>query len=266
MLKMKKNNLIEIQTAYSEIFISAVKFFESAGVIFTDSRRDHRHGLCILIDDSLATPVCINAFMFAMSRNALAGFYAHIIKGEKIGGPRRIQSLIKVINGLIKEGYSKGHQISHNLETGKYRLKGTEVLGIAMDIFERAFTYSLGGDTLRHMGDIYSLLGGETGTKAFFKEVMLATEASIPELEDETVHHPICGIPQIKCYTCKYCRCDEDGMRTCTKVSTLVSASRYEAHPGRYTDAHHSDYCGGLVSAVIDDRMDTCDDYCPRIK
>lgn len=197
MLKMKKNNLIEIQTAYSEIFISAVKFFESAGVIFTDSRRDHRHGLCILIDDSLATPVCINAFMFAMSRNALAGFYAHIIKGEKIGGPRRIQSLIKVINGLIKEGYSKGHQISHNLETGKYRLKGTEVLGIAMDIFERAFTYSLGGDTLRHMGDIYSLLGGETGTKAFFKEVMLATEASIPELEDETVHHPICGIPQI---------------------------------------------------------------------
>lgn len=259
------NNNIEIQTAYAEIFVSAVKFFEGGGVIFTNSRRDRRHGLSILIDDSLMSPVCINAFMFAMSRNALAGFYTHLIKGERFGGPRRIQSLIKVINALIKEGYSKGHQISHNLETGKYRLKGTEVLEIFFSIFERAFTYSLGGDTLRHMGDIYSLLGGETGTKAFFKEVMLATEASIPELEDETVH-PICGIPNIKCYTCKYCKCDDDGVRTCNKVSTVVSPTRYGAHPGRYTDAHHSEYCGGLVSAVIDDRMDTCDDYYPRIK
>lgn len=263
---MKKENIknIEIQTSLSEVFLEAVDFFEGAGCKFINSRRDHRYSLSILIDDSLKRITVITPFSFAMSRNTLAGLYVALIKGERFGGKRRIQMLIKVINDLIRDNYKRGSLVSFNIETGKYRLKATEVIKIFMDITDRAMLHSLGGDKVTHIGDIYSHLGGEVGTYHFFREVMLATEASIPNFDDEAI--TIGHIPDIKCYTCKYCRVGDDGVRTCTKAATLLDAGVYSKDPNRYGDAHHSDTCEGLVSAIIDDRMNTCEDYIPRIK
>ena len=263
MTKSKVEN-IEFQKASSEVFLEAVAFFNEAGVNFINSRREHRYSLSILIDDELKKPVIISPFAYAMSRNALAGLYVTMLKGERFGGKRRVQMLIKVINNLISSGYKRGCLTSHNIETGKYRLKSVDVIEIFGNITSRALTYSLGGDKIEHLSDIYSLLGGYDGTFHFFKEVMLATEASIPDLEKDV--SAVGHIADIKCYTCKYCRVDEDGVRTCTKAATLLDAGVYSKDPNRYGDAHHSDTCEGLVSAIIDDRMNTCEDYIPRIK
>lgn len=265
MLNKRNHSNLEIQVASSEVFLDAVSFFSKAGVKFINKKRDHRYGLSILIDDSLKRPVIITPFRYAMSRNALAYLYVEMIKGERFGGTRRIQSLIKVINTLIKDGYKRGSMLSFNIETGKNRLRSFEVLSIFFNTAERALTYSLGGE-IEHLGDIYSLLGGETGTYHFFKEVIIATEASIPNLEDQVSDVIIGHIPDIRCYTCKYCRANEDGVRTCTKAATLLDADVYGKDPNKYGDAHHSDTCEGLVSAIIDDRMNTCEDYIPRIK
>lgn len=265
---MKKENIniknIELQTSLSEVFLDAVDFFEGAGCKFINSKHDHRYSLSILIDDSLKRVTVITPFSFAMSRNTLAGLYVALIKGERFGGKRRIQSLIKVINNLIRDNYKRGSKISFNIETGKYRLKSTEVLKILADITERALTYSLGGDRIEHIGDIYAYLGGEVGTYHFFREVILATEASIPNFDDGAI--VIGHIPDIKCYCCKHCKCDKNGVRTCDKVCTSITGKDYDAHPGRYTDAHHEGECKTLMSAVIDERMDTCEDYESRIK
>lgn len=263
---MKKENIknIELQTSLSEVFLDAVDFFEGAGCKFINSKRDHRYSLSILIDDSLKRITVITPFSFAMSRNTLAGLYVALIKGERFGGKRRIQSLIKVINNLIRDNYKRGSLISFNIETGKYRLKATEVIKIFMDITDRAIKYSLGGDKVTHIGDIYSHLGGEVGAYHFFKEVMLATEASIPNFDDEVI--TIGHIPDIKCYCCKHCKCDRYGVRTCDLVCTSITGADYDAHPGRYIDAHHEGECKTLMSAVIDERMDTCENYEYRIK
>ena len=265
--KKKDIKKIEKETAMSEVFLEAVDFFTEAGVNFINSRREHRYGLSILIDDELKKPIVVSTFTFAMSRNALAGLYVTLLKGERFGGKRRIQSLIKVFNDLIRAGYARGSLTSHNIETGKYRLKSTEVISIFSDITSKAMEYSMGGDNLQHIGDIYALLGGYYGTYQFFKEVLLATESSIPSLEEEDMSFTR-YIPDIKCYTCKYCKCDKNGVRTCTKVSTSITGVEYDSHPGRYVDAHHTESEDGvaLVSAIIDERMDTCDDYVCRIK
>lgn len=255
---------IEFQKASSEVFLDAVAFFNEAGVSFINSRREHRYSLSILIDDELKKPLIISPFAYAMSRNALAGLYVTILKGERFGGKRRVQMLIKVINNLISSGYKRGCLTSHNIETGKYRFKSVDVIEIFGNITSRALTYSLGGDKIEHLGDIYSLLGGYDGTFQFFKEVMLATEASIPDLEEEV--SVVSHIANIKCYTCKHCKCDKNGVRTCDKVCTSITGKDYDAHPGRYTDAHHEGECKTLMSAVIDERMDTCEDYISRIK
>lgn len=264
MKKEVKN--IELQTSLSEVFLDAVSFFEGAGCKFINTKRDHRYSLSILIDDSLKRITIITPFTYAMSRNTMAGLYVALIKGERFGGKRRIQSLIKVINNLIRDNYRRGSLISFNIETGKYRLKAIEVIKIFGDIAERALNYSLGGDKIERIGDIYSYLGGEVGTYYFFKEVMLATEASIPNLEDKTSNVVIGNIPDIRCYTCKFCKVSSNGVRTCTKAATLLSAEEYAKDPLKYGDAHHSDDCEGLVSVVIDNRMNTCEDYIPRIK
>lgn len=263
---MKKENIknIELQTSLSEVFLDAVDFFEGAGCKFINSKRDHRYSLSILIDDSLKRITVITPFSFAMSRNTLAGLYVALIKGERFGGKRRVQMLIKVINNLISSGYKRGCLTSHNIETGKYRFKSVDVLDIFGNITSKALEYSLGGDKIEHLGDIYSLLGGYDGTFQFFKEVMLATEASIPDLEEEV--SVVSHIANIKCYTCKHCKCDKNGVRTCDKVCTSITGKDYDAHPGRYTDAHHEGECKTLMSAVIDERMDTCEDYISRIK
>ena len=264
MNKRTKVENIEFQKASSEVFLEAVAFFNEAGVNFINSRREHRYSLSILIDDELKNPLIISPFAYAMNRNALAGLYVTILKGERIGGKRRVQMLIKVINNLISSGYKRGSLLSHNIETGKYRLKSTDVIEIFGNITSRALTYSLGGDNIEHLGDIYSFLGGYDGTFHFFKEVMLATEASIPNLEEDM--SAIGHIADIKCYTCKHCKCDKNGVRTCDKVCTSITGKDYDKHPGRYTDAHHAGECEALVSSIIDERMDTCKDYIPRIK
>lgn len=267
-MKNTKRNYtnIEVKVAVSECFLDAQKFFEDAGVHFLNSRREHRYGLSILVDDSLKRPMAITPFSFGMSRNMLAGLYVQLVKNERMGGHRRIQSLIKVLDKVIKDGYKNGSLLSHNIETGKYTTKSREVIHIFAEIFEHAFVFSLGGDTVEHVGDIYSLLGGETGTYQFFKEVMLATEASIPNIEDKVPDVIIGHIPNIRCYTCKYCKVDGNGVRTCTNTATLLDADVYTKDPTKYGDAHHSDTHEGLVSSVIDDRMNTCEDYIPRIK
>ena len=264
MNKRTKVENIEFQKASSEVFLEAVAFFNEAGVNFINSRREHRYSLSILIDDELKKPLIISPFAYAMNRNALAGLYVTILKGERIGGKRRVQMLIKVINNLISSGYKRGSLLSHNIETGKYRFKSVDVLEIFGNITSRALTYSLGGDNIEHLGDIYSLLGGYDGTFHFFKEVMLATEASIPNLEEDM--SAIGHIADIKCYTCKHCKCYKNGVRTCDKVCTSITGKDYDKHPGRYTDAHHAGECEALVSSIIDERMDTCEDYIPRIK
>ena len=255
---------IEFQKASSEIFLDAVTFFDEAGVNFINSRKEHRYSLSILIDDELKKPLIISPFTYTMSRNALVRLYVTLIKDEKFGGKRRIQMLIKVINNIINIGYKRDCLTSHNIETGKYRLKASDVLGIFGNITSRALEYSLGGDNVQHLGDVYSLLGGYEGTFHFFKEVMFATEASIPDIDEEI---PVVGhIADIKCYTCKYCKCDKNGIRTCDKVPTSITTDDYNKHRDRYIDARHDDEHKTLVSNIIDERMDTCDNYKSRIK
>lgn len=266
--KRKKNPTtnIEVQTASSSIFLDAVKFFDEAGVHFVNSKKDHRHGLSILVDDSVSKAVIASPFMLILSRNELASLYVHLVKDERIGGPHRIQELIRVINGLIKAGYRRGCLISYNIETGKYVLKPSEVVKIFFKITSHALRYSLGDNReIKHLGDVFTLLGGETGTEMFFKEVFIATEASIPNVDD-TTETVIGDIMDIRCYTCKYCMCRKDGVRLCEKGSTAISGAEYDAHPGRYTDAHHEDDSECLMSSIIDERMAICDDYECRIK
>lgn len=255
-----KNNNIERLTAYSEVFLNAVKFFRGAGVKFASKRDERSYGLAIVLDDSLKNPVIINPFCLAMSRDGLARFYIALTKGERIGGEHRFQMLLKTINTVVRDGYRKGCSISFNIETGKYRLGAVQVLSIMGNIITNALEYSMGGKDIKHLGDLYTLLGGENGTYYFFKEVLEATEASIPDLEEEE-DVPIGTIQKIRCYSCKYCICDEDGERTCSKVSTVISAERYGSDPSKYYDAHHSNRCEGLVSSIIDDRIDECNKY-----
>ena len=153
--KKREIKKIEKETAMSEVFLEAVDFFTESGVSFINSRKEHRYGLSILIDDELKKPLVVSTFTLAMSRNALAGLYVTLLKGERFGGKRRIQSLIKVFNDLIRAGYARGSLTSHNIETGKYRLKSTEVISIFSDITSKAMEYSMGGDNLQHNKEQY---------------------------------------------------------------------------------------------------------------
>lgn len=263
--RQKKYTNIQVKVAASECFLDAQKYLADAGVKFINSPREHRYGLSIMVDDSLVRPIMLSPFSYAMSRNALAGIYVYFVKNERLGGPRRTQALIKVMNNLIRDGYKNRSMLSHNIETGKYTTPYPEVVKVFGEIFSQAMVYSLGGDTIRHMGDIYSLLGGEVGTYHFLKEVMLATEASLPNLEVNMSGVDIKHIPHIKCYTCRFCKVSEGGARTCSKVVTALAPEEYAKNPRKYRDVHHSDNCRCLVSSVIDSRMDTCDDYVPRV-
>lgn len=258
---MNKNNIaIANLTAYSEVFLNAVKFFQGADVKFASKTDARSYGLAIVLDDTLSRPVIINPFTLAMSRDGLARFYTALTKGERIGGEHRIQQLLKTINEVIRDGYQKGCSISFNIETGKYRFGAMKVISIMDTILTNALEYSMGKKEIKHLGDLYTLLGGNNGVYYFFKEVLEATEASIPDIED-TETTPTKYLQKIKCRTCRYCKCDEYGEYICTKVSTVISAERYGSDPLRYYDAHHSNRCEGLVSAIIDDRIDECNKY-----
>ena len=262
MKKLIKN--IEIQKATSEIFLDAVKFFEESGVEFINSKKDHQHSLRVLIDDSLNHPMMITPFSFSMSRNALAKLYALLIKDEKFGGKRRVQMLIRCVNDCIREGYSKGKSVSYNIETGKYNeyCSTGKIVGLIFNIAKQAIKYSYGEYEIGCLGDVYSLLGGYDLCKMFFTEVFEAVEASIPEFGSVAA---VTTLPNIKCYTCKYCMYNND-RRICSKVCTAISGIDYDSNPGRYTDAHHRSDVDALVSAIIDERIDRCVDYSSRIK
>lgn len=263
---MKKNiTNYELQESLSSVYLEASKFLKDAGVNFVESEKDHRkYGINLYINDEEKMISMSSPFEFKMSRNTLAGLYSACLKGERFGGAHRISCLIKVLNRLIRNEYY-GSDLSHDIETGKNNLMPSEVLGKMKKIFERAMLHSLGGDHLLHYGDVYTLLGGKVGTYYFFRDLMIATRESIPDVTEDR-HKPLVYMPDIKCYTCKYCKCDENGIRNCTKVATFVSAEKYAAHPNRYPDARHSEECEGLVSTIIDSRMDECEDYECRIK
>lgn len=258
---VKTNSNIERNLSSSEIFIDAVNFFTACGCTFINHRKDHRYSLSILIDDSLKRIKVISPFTYAMSRNTLAGLYTVIIKDERFGGKNRIKSLIKVINDIIYDGYEKGKTLSYDIETGYYIHTSMDVLSTFFDITSKAIKFSLpNGYEIEHLGDIYVLLGGEAGCKRFFNDVFNALHETI--MSDVLA---VRYIPNIKCYTCKHCRCI-NRVRICNKVCTSISGIEYDENPGKYFDAHHSGASAALVSAVIDERMDRCNDYECRIK
>lgn len=254
------NNNIEIAEAYAEAFLEASRFLKDSGCYFIQKESEHRYGVSILLDDSVRKVRVITPFSFALSRDTLAGLYVYLTKDEPFGGKRRIQSLLKVVNRVIRDGFKSNDPYSYNIETGKYMLKASEVLGI----FERVIADSLktSAISLKNLGDLYSILGGEIGTYTFFKEVFKAVEESIPGLEEPFAELKL--LPNIKCYTCRYCKCDiETGVKTCSNVSIEITGEMYDGH--HYIDAHHDEGCDALMSSIIDDRMSCCKCYKSRI-
>lgn len=246
----------------AEIYIEAQRFFSEAGVHFISSEKERRYGFNIILDPHyLGKAIIISPFTYVMNIEVLAHLYVNLVNDERFGGPRRIQRLIKTAGDVIKAGFAKGSSLSHDLETGKDVLMPVEVLKIFSKIFTAAISHSTGGEDISHLGDIYTLLGGYTGTFMFLREVLVATHASIPTFEDRSPIPAIGDIRPLRCYTCKYCNTQKDGKRTCTKRPQPLDSSRYSANPGRYPDARHNKTWDGLVSAVIDDRMYKCDDY-----
>ena len=251
----------------NETFKEAKSFLINAGVAFPQDYRTHRHCLSIVIDERLTRPILITPYRFAMNKRSLARLYEIVLNDEKSFGMKRVQLLIKVMNSVINTGFRKGCFLSHNIETGKYTLKGVEVLGIFFDIVSEALNYSCGKQTtLKHLGDVYSVLGGFQGCFSFFYECMKATETSIPSFEEPgpvVIGH----LPNIRCYTCKYAS-SEQGVRTCNKCQVEVTPDDLKKHPKRYRDAEYDADEGeeALYSAVIDERMTGCTDYQPRFR
>ena len=231
-------------TALSEVFTSAVSFFESAGVKFIHKKYDmYQPGILIHINDKeyptnkvkMLTPCC-----FGMSRDTLAALYTEITKN----GSKSVKDLISVI--------------SHETAVIDYFMicdrTPEEIVKKFCGIVYQAIPEI---SKLRNIGGIYRLIGGNAENSLFFRE---AIKATINESELE----------KIPCYSCKYCRVDkEKGIRVCTKYVTLVDTERYAQEPSRYFDAVHSEYLGGLASHIIDERIDECEAYecrIPRLK
>lgn len=253
---------IEIQRTYAECFDDAYKFFEESGVIFVEKPEMGRHALSIYITPDGSKPKMLTPFRYSMSRDDLVNFHFMLTHGDKEG---RVKALIQTLNDVINELYSKGNTSSFVIETGRNgNISAERVVKIFASIVSRAVTYSMDGDKIENLGDLYMALGEKAGCKRFLEDVFKATEKSIPEKGNNV--SVIRSLPDIKCYTCKFCKVGPTGIRTCGKVETAITGQQFDKHPDRYIDAHRKHDSGQLVSAVIDGRMTTCANYISRIK
>lgn len=244
------------------LFKEAKNFFADGGVIFPEDPKEHRYALMVIIDDTAEMIEVITPYKYKMSRYNLSKIYSMIVSDEKIGGARKVRSMIEIINVLIKDGFYSGTRRSYDIETCKHNsaIKPIEVVRLFGKIATAALEFSQ-GRSLKNLSEIYNVLGGPVGTWGFFQEVMKATAMSIPEEGSDIV---VGNLPSIRCYTCKHCKY-EHRRRMCSYASIGVSAEDIRQHPYRYVDMELVDGVG-YVSSVIDERMIGCEDYEPRIK
>lgn len=236
----------------------AIDFFQKSGVVFPDKTTKNNRSLSIYINDNLKRPVILTPFSFMMSRQMVLGLYLKLIKN---GSERKVKIFISILNQIIREHYAKGSLISHNVETGKYMMKPSEVISVFSRILSEALEYHGYGD-LKNIGDLYDIFGGRDGLRSFMTEVFLVTEASIPSFEHEAIH--VQKVTPIRCRTCKNCICYADGDMICKKGSYKVSPEEYQSNKDRYWDCHHSNETDSLVSMVIDERITECELYKAR--
>ena len=236
----------------------AIEFFQKSGVVFPDKTTKNNRSLSIYINDNLKRPVILTPFSFMMSRQMVLGLYIKLIKN---GSERKVKIFISILNQIIREYYAKGSLISHNIETGKYMMKPSEVISVFSRILSEALEYHGYGD-LKNIGDLYDIFGGRDGLRSFMTEVFLVTEASIPSFEHEAIH--VQKVAPIRCRTCKNCICYADGDMICKKGSYKVSPEEYQSNKDRYWDCHHSNETDSLVSMVIDERITECELYKAR--
>lgn len=252
---MNEKDLIVAENEVCSKAIEKLSKFSNVSVS-TTGHMVRKYGLHLIIDDSMKNIVIIDPFTYAMSRKTLAYVYARITTGNS-GNESRTLMLIKTINKIIRSNYY-GTDISYNIETGKYNfeMNPKRIISIMKNIFEDAFMFSAEREP-ESIGEIYSMLGGEKNSEIFFEEFFRCVSASIPEVGEMG---EIKNMRHIKCRTCKYCS-TKDGVQYCTKAAREIKADRAASNPSKFSDIHYDPKKGVLVSAIIDDRMDRCDDY-----
>lgn len=263
-----KHSHLEIHRTYAKGFLEASDFFKSAGVEFIEPTDEvPRHHLEILIDDDLKCIEARTIFSFKMSSNALVNVHSRLTEGFKKESEGK--NFIKAINDAVSELYAKGETAAFALASASLmeenRIEAKKITKIVKNILEPPIDYSMGNDSIDSWPKLYKALGGYLGVKIYVKEVLKAAAKSLP-LDKEGRITMRNELPKIKCYTCEYCKVGPTGIRTCGKVETAITGAQFDKHPNRYTDAHRNENSGKLVSAVIDKRMDTCENYVCRIK
>lgn len=260
--KTKNYSHLQKQKTYAEAFIDACDFFKRAGVIFREPEDTiPRHAIEILIDNDVKGIDFLNIFSMRMSQETLVNVQSRLTEGFKKESDG--MNLVRAINAAVSDLYGKGCTTSYALASAKIPV--AKVMEIIRNIIYPPIDYSMGNDSIDTWPKLYKALGGFMGVKVFFMEAFKAAEKSLP-LDGEGRISMRNELPKIKCYTCEHCKVGPTGIRTCGKVETAITGAQFDKHPNRYTDAHRSGNTGKLVSAVIDKRMDTCENYVCRIK
>jgi hypothetical protein len=234
----------------------AVEFFKSCGIKFISRRNERGNGFSILIDKDLQSPVLIDPFSFAMSGRDLIRFHRLLHDGERFWNrnSKNIQILVQRLNVLAKRASKK--EIYYSIDAEK-------IIAIWCKIARSALEQS--GLKECTLSQLTTLLGGEVGVHYFFREVVLATEASIPLNKGEGSKLVVRNLLPISCYTCKYCEISENGHRSCAKNDVSVSLEDLRRNPRRFSDLYYSEDTESMMSSIIDYRMIGCSDYEPRI-
>lgn len=295
---------IEQETAFAEAFPDAKKFFMDCGCKYLNDPDNGRHAIQLYVSNDIKGIRYTTPFRYEMGRDDLVELHFALTHQKKLdsnGNPiyreiedektkkkplmkpvkeyKEVIEFIRCINEAINDYYSKGETISFNIETrksGSYEKGNISVelmLRIIIDIMIHTLENSIGGsdtkdyDKIENLGQLYLILGERNGTKQFLKDIFRAAEASIPDKPHGNVA-VLKTPPEIRCYTCKFCKVGPTGIRTCGKVETAITGEQFDKHPDRYLDAHRKADSGQLVSAIIDGRrqMRSCADYQHRIK
>lgn len=251
---MKSNELFTI--AKNEVTNTALKFFINSGVTIMEKGSIPAHNLTIKIDNN-ETFVIVNPFFFIMSEKAITGLYLALTKNEGLfGGERKVSAMIKAINAVIREGYSKGSMTSHNIQSGKYRYTAKEVLNEFATTIE-SVCKDHGLEDITKFSEILSAFGGFVNFKVLMQDVFEQVEKNIPGLED--IVHERNDIPYIPCLTCRGMAIDEDGKRYCKrKAIHFKPGTTVDSVEERYDDLEIEDGTGLIGSHYIDER---CIDY-----
>ena len=261
---MTKTKKIEIEKATAEVFLTATKFFESAGVHFIEEDAKVKpYGLRICIIENSKGVKIVSPFEFHMTRDTLAGLYVALVKGAN---ENNIRKMIAALNRAIVNGYWYDEVYSHHIET----LKNNDLEDITVDYVVKSFVNiikeAIGDITVKNNGDLYRILGGEKENQWFFTEVLRAVANSIPELEDVWSTPATQYLPKIACYTCKHAKVDrESGKLMCMQYAHTISGEEYSANPKKWIDGVYSPELEAFVSHIIDERCVDCEGEC-RIK